>query len=98
MLVHESLIQRAKKALDRVQAMKREERAKKEKLVKDCERLSEVASAKENKRVIRFEKEEGGGGNRIVNINGGEGTRLPSRGGSRNIKTHYDSNGGIFSP
>jgi len=34
-----------------------------------------------------------------VNINGaGEGTRLPSRGGSRNIKTHFDSNGGIFSP
>ena len=24
--------------------------------------------------------------------------RLPSRGGSRNIKTHFDSNGGIFSP
>ena len=42
-LVHESLIKRAKKALDRVQSLKAEQKAKKEKLLRDCERLSEVS-------------------------------------------------------
>lgn len=46
-LVHESLISRAKDALDRVYALKADERAKKEKLLKDCERLSEVPPGNE---------------------------------------------------
>ena len=41
----ESLIVRAKEALDRVHHSREQHREKKEKLLKDCERLSEVGNS-----------------------------------------------------
>jgi hypothetical protein len=44
-MVPESLIQRAKQALDRIHAQREQQLAKKSKLLKDCERLSEVGNS-----------------------------------------------------
>jgi hypothetical protein len=84
-LVHESLISRAKDALDRVHALKADQRAKKEKLLKDCERLSEVPPGNEENegplrgrtegkdKKITFQRNDSG--QRIVNIDSKTGMK-----------------------
>jgi hypothetical protein len=44
-MLPDSLIQRAKEALDRVHHSREQQRVKKEQLLKDCERLSEVGNS-----------------------------------------------------